>query len=157
MYINISTIIAHENSREFCHSMQDNSTQWNLTLNIPLSGELHVYTAVRFSVTSSTFPFSMLCLIMNVEIYSAFFCLFVHDTHCHTHMACLDPLGMLVPVSFSSHQHHMTGHIKKLHVNTHRFMYSWQPVYFTQVQLEKHCYFPPSSFKQILLHSINYT
>ncbi len=97
--------------------------------------------AVWFSVTSSTFHFSMLCLIMNVEIYSAFFCLFVHDTHCHTHMACLDPLGMLVPVSFSSHQHHMTGHIKKLHVNTHRFVYSWQPVYFTQVQLEKHCYF----------------
>lgn len=124
--------------------------------------------AIWCSICSSTPPFPILGLVMNIELYSVFTCLFVHDTHCHTHMACLDPLGMLVPVSFSSPQHHMPGHIKKLHVNTHGLIYSWQPVYFTQVQIENHRYFglaappspsllPSSSFKQILLHSINYT
>lgn len=74
---------------------------------------VHVYIWVYDTfITRSTIAFPMLVLIMNIEICSVIICLFLHDTHCHTHMACLDPLGMLVPVSFSSHQHHMPGHIK---------------------------------------------
>lgn len=94
--------------------------------------------AIWYYICSSTTPSPMLGLVINIELYSAFSC-FVHDTHCHTHMACLDPLGMLGPVSFSSPQHHMPG--QKWHVNTHKWIYSWRPVYFTQVQLENHSYF----------------